>query len=105
MICRSRHSSEFARKTYALLSTICFHLYFHPVVQNFRKQNDSFAGQYPNLSKLFFLQKHTYHSEKIPHNFGVSGQHTAELGYSIFYLYRGMEGNFPNSRLDWSSRG
>ena len=36
---------NFSRRTYAqaamaLLSTICFHLYFHPVVQNFRK-NDS----------------------------------------------------------------
>ena len=34
-------------------------------------------------TKLFFLQKHTYHSEKIPHNFGVPGQHTAELGKSV----------------------
>ena len=35
-------------KTCAPLSTICFHLYFHPVVQNFRK-NDSFAGEHPSF--------------------------------------------------------
>ena len=35
-------------KPMTLLSTICFHLYFHPVVQNFQK-NDSFAGAHPSL--------------------------------------------------------
>ena len=66
----------------ALLSIICFHLYFHPVVQNFQKKmtllpvsTQALASQ----SKLVFLQK----SEKIPHNFGVYGQHTAELGKNV----------------------
>ena len=49
-----------------LLCTICFHLYFHPIVQNFRK-NDSFASEHSSLGKLnnigFCLKRiYTYHS-------------------------------------------
>ena len=38
-------------------------------------------------TKLVFLQKHTYHSEKIPHNFGVCGHHTAELGKNVLKCF------------------
>ena len=34
-------------------------------------------------NKNFFFQKHTYHSEKISHDFGVSSQHKAELGKNV----------------------
>ena len=74
------------RKPMALLSTVCFHLYFHPVVQNFRKKRlfcRSALKPWLAKTKLVFLQKHAYHSEKIPHNFGVCGQHTAKLGKNV----------------------
>ena len=49
-----------------LLCTICFHLYFHPIVQNFRK-NDCFASEHSSLGKPknigFSLKRiYTYHS-------------------------------------------
>ena len=49
-----------------LLCTIYFHLYFHPIVQNFRK-NDSFANEHSSLGKPnnigFSLKRiYTYHS-------------------------------------------
>ena len=67
-----------------LLCTICFHLYFHPIVQNFRK-NDSFASEHSRLSKPnnsgFSFKIYTYIYIFITvYNFGVSEQHTVELG-------------------------
>ena len=63
-----------------LLCTICFHLYFHPIVQNFRK-NDSFASEHSSLSKPnnigFFLKGYILITV---YNFGVPEQHTVELG-------------------------
>ena len=64
----------------ALFCTICFHLYFHPIVQNFRK-NDSFASQHSSLGKpnnIGFSVK-GYIITTV-YNFGVSEQHTVELG-------------------------
>ena len=65
----------------ALLCTICFHLYFHPIVQNFRK-NDSFASEHSSLGKpnnIGFSLK-GYILITVYNNFGVSEQHTVELG-------------------------
>ena len=64
-----------------LLCTICFHLYFHPIVQKFRK-NDSFASEHSSLGKpnnIGFSFKKGCKFITV-YNFGVSEQHKVELG-------------------------
>ena len=63
----------------ALLCTICFHLYFHPVVQNFQK-NDSFASEHSSLRKPNNISFSLKGYILISVQFGVSEQHAVELG-------------------------
>ena len=69
-----------------LLCTICFHLYFHPIVQKFRK-NDSFASEHSSLGKPnnigFSLKGYILITV---YNFGVPEQHTVELGKIVLGL-------------------
>ena len=65
-VCCWRHQLKLQGKPMVLLCTICFHLYFHPIVQNFRK-NDSFASEHSSLDKPnnigFSLKRiNAYHS-------------------------------------------